>query len=117
MYVYKLQLFGGTNDWQVGWIGTSVLMMKTQIGLGVLSIPAAFDVLGLIPGVICLLAIGGITTWSNYMVGVFKMNHREVYGIDDATKLMFGPVGREIFRLGFSLCMCWHPWTRPKDAY
>lgn len=78
--------------------------MKTQIGLGVLSIPAAFDTLGLIPGVICLLLIGGITTWSNHMVGVFKLNHREVYGIDDATKLMFGPIGREILGAGFALC-------------
>ena len=32
--------------------------MKTQIGLGVLSIPAAFDTLGLIPGIISLLVIG-----------------------------------------------------------
>lgn len=27
-------------------MGTTVLMLKTQIGLGVLSIPATFDVLG-----------------------------------------------------------------------
>lgn len=79
-------------------------MMKTQIGLGVLSIPSAFNVLGLIPGVLCLLAIAIITTWSNYMVGVFKIKHPEVYGIDDASRIMFGVVGREILSAGFSLC-------------
>lgn len=78
--------------------------MKTQIGLGVLSIPSAFNVLGLIPGVLCLLAIAIITTWSNYMVGVFKIKHPEVYGIDDASRIMFGTVGREILSAGFSLC-------------
>lgn len=88
----------------MGWIGTSVLMMKTQIGLGVLSIPAAFDTLGLLPGVICLLTVAIITTWSNYIVGVFKVNHPEVYGIDDASKLMFGTIGREVLSAGFSLC-------------
>ncbi|KAF4332922.1 amino acid transporter [Fusarium beomiforme] len=93
----------GPNYRNVGWIGTSVLMMKTQIGLGVLSIPAAFNTLGLIPGVICLLLVAIITTWSNYIVGVFKVNHPEVYGIDDASKLMFGTIGREVLAAGFSL--------------
>lgn len=38
-------------------------MMKTQIGLGVLSIPLVFDTLGMIPGIIVLLGIAIITTW------------------------------------------------------
>lgn len=80
-------------------------MVKTQIGLGVLSIPAAFDTLGLIPGVICLLIVAAVTTWSNYMVGVFKINHPEIYGIDDAGKLMFGRIGREVLGAVFALCM------------
>ncbi|GMG07211.1 unnamed protein product [Aspergillus oryzae] len=61
-----------------------------NIGLGVLSIPTAFDTLGMVPGVIVLIAISCITTWSDYMVGSFKLRHREVYGIDDAGALMFG---------------------------
>jgi amino acid permease len=44
-------------------MGTAILMMKTQIGLGVLSIPLVFDTLGMIPGIIILLAIASITTW------------------------------------------------------
>ena len=81
-------------------------MMKTQIGLGVLSIPAVFDAIGLVPGVICLIAIAAITTWSDYIVGVFKLRHRSVYGIDDACGLMFGPIGRQIFGIAFCLCKC-----------
>ena len=72
-------------------------MMKTQIGIGVLSIPAAFETLGMAPGVICLLVIGAITTWSDYMVGVFKTKHPEVYNIDDVGFKLFGKVGRECF--------------------
>lgn len=78
--------------------------MKTQIGLGVLSIPLNFDVLGMIPGVICLLIIGGITTWSDYMVGAFKMNHGEVYGIDDVGQLIAGKPGRYVMAAVFVLC-------------
>lgn len=81
-----------------------MLMMKTQIGLGVLSIPAAFDTLGLIPGIISLLAIGLITLWSGYMVGVFKVRHPEVYGIEDVGWKIFGRTGREVLGLGFALC-------------
>lgn len=39
-------------------------MIKTQIGIGVLSIPGAFDILGVVPGVIILIAVAVITTWS-----------------------------------------------------
>ncbi|ODM19076.1 hypothetical protein SI65_05693 [Aspergillus cristatus] len=95
----------GPNYRNVGFLGTVALMMKTQIGLGVLSIPAAFDALGLVPGVICLCAIAGITTWSDYVIGTFKLRHREVYGIDDAGQLMFGRFGKEVF--GGVFCLYW----------
>ena len=80
------------------------LMIKTQFGLGVLSIPQVFDSLGIVPGIICVIAIAAVTTWSNYVIGTFKLNHPEVYSIDDAGNLMFGRVGREI--LGFAVCIC-----------
>ncbi|KAM0199543.1 hypothetical protein ACHAPI_003306 [Fusarium lateritium] len=93
----------GPNYRDVGWLGTSALMMKTQIGLGILSIPSAFHTLGIIPGITCLIAIAAITTWSDYVIGTFKLNHREVYGIDDAGGILFGRVGREVLGIGFAL--------------
>ena len=79
-------------------------MMKTQIGLGILSIPAVFDTLGMIPGVITLCIVALIATWTSYMVGVFKLKHPEVYGFEDAGALMFGRLGKEVFGIAFSLC-------------
>lgn len=79
-------------------------MMKTQIGLGVLSIPVAFDSLGIVPGVIVLIVIAAITTWSDYIIGVFKLKHREVYGIDDVGELLLGPIGRILLGGAFVLC-------------
>lgn len=92
------------NSYKVGWLGTVALMMKTMIGLGVLSIPSSFHTLGLIPGLVCMLAIAAITSWSNYIVGVFKLKHRSVYGIDDAGDLVFGRIGREVFAAAFVIC-------------
>lgn len=79
-------------------------MMKSQIGLGVLSIPSAFDALGIIPGIICLLTVAALTSWSDYVIGMFKLRHREIWGIDDAAGLMFGKVGQEFLGVAFVLC-------------
>jgi len=93
----------GPNYRAVGWKATTVLMLKTQIGLGVLSIPQVFHSLGLIPGVICLLVIATMTSWSNYIVGVFKLRYPDVYGIDDVGRKLFGRVGYEFFGITFAL--------------
>ncbi|RSL50128.1 hypothetical protein CEP54_012075 [Fusarium duplospermum] len=87
----------GPDYRNVGWIGSSILMMKIQIGLGVLALPAAFDSVGLIPGVVVLCLVGIIVTWTGWVVGTFKLRHPEVYGVDDAMQLMFGRVAREAF--------------------
>ena len=97
-------VFSLTQDNQVGWIGTTVLILKVQIGLGVLAIPGCFEILGLVPGIICLLVVAIIATWSTYVVGIFKVNHPEVYGVNDVGNLIFGPIGREIFGFAFILC-------------
>ncbi|KAL4911131.1 hypothetical protein BDW74DRAFT_164750 [Aspergillus multicolor] len=94
----------GPNYRNLGLIGTVILMMKTQIGLGVLAIPSAFDTLGMVPGVLCLIGIACIITWSNYMIGIFKLNHPEVYSIDDVGALLFGGIGRGILSVVFCLC-------------
>jgi len=52
--------------------------MKSQIGLGVLAIPSVFHSLGMIPGIICLIVIGALTTWTDYWIGMFKLNHPTV---------------------------------------
>ncbi|KAF5657550.1 amino acid transporter [Fusarium heterosporum] len=93
----------GPNYRSLGWIATIALMMKTQIGLGILGIPMTFHELGIVPGVMCLCAVGTITTWSDYIIGVFKRNHPEVYTIDDAGFKMFGKIGRNIFATIFLL--------------
>ncbi|KAJ5110229.1 hypothetical protein N7532_002874 [Penicillium argentinense] len=95
----------GLNYQDVGWVGTVALMMKTQFGLGVLSIPQILDSLGNITDIIYLSVIAAITTWSNYVIGTFKLKHPMVYAIDDAGDLIFGRVGREV--LGFAVCIYW----------
>ncbi|PPJ60808.1 hypothetical protein CBER1_02324 [Cercospora berteroae] len=93
----------GPNYKNVGWAGSAILMFKTQVGLGVLGLPGAFDVLGMIPGVIIILLVATMTTWAAWMVGQFKIKHPHVYGIDDVGRIIAGRVGREFFFWAFVL--------------
>ncbi|CAG8348748.1 unnamed protein product [Penicillium salamii] len=93
----------GPNYRNVGWLGTTALMMKTQIGLGVLSMPLVFATVDLIPGNILLVIMAGITTWSDYMVGVIKLHHPDVYGIDDVGRILFGRIGYELFGAAYAI--------------
>lgn len=79
-------------------------MMKTQVGLGVLAIPASFDQLGMIPGIILLCVVAVLTGWASYVIGSFKLRHPSVYGLDDAAGLMFGPVGYQVMGVVFCIC-------------
>ncbi|GAA6006488.1 uncharacterized protein JCM10292_003791 [Rhodotorula paludigena] len=96
---------GAVDYRSVGWFSTSVLMMKSQIGLGVLSIPSVFHSLGLAPGIIILIVIAILTTWTDYYIGIFKMKHPTVYSVADCGKLMFGRFGQELFGIGYWLLM------------
>ncbi|VUC22160.1 unnamed protein product [Clonostachys rosea] len=95
----------GPNYRGLGWLGTVALMMKTQIGLGVLSLPKVFDLVGMVPGVLLLCIVAATATWTSCMVGVFKFQHREVYSMDDAGRLMFGKIG--YFFFGVAFCLYW----------
>ncbi|BGP32910.1 hypothetical protein JCM10296v2_004695 [Rhodotorula toruloides] len=103
--VFGAQGDGTVNYKSVGWISTSILLMKTQIGLGVLNIPDVFHTLGLAPGVIILVVIAVLTTWTDYYIGIFKLKHPTVYSVSDCGALMFGRVGREVFGVGYWLLM------------
>ncbi|KAK4049683.1 hypothetical protein OIV83_003958 [Microbotryomycetes sp. JL201] len=86
----------GPNYTNVGWIRASVLLMKAQIGLGVLGIPQVFSTVGLVPGIILILVIAAMTTFSSVIIGHWKVNHPATHSIADVGKTMGGVVGREV---------------------
>ncbi|TIA88355.1 hypothetical protein E3P99_02639 [Wallemia hederae] len=79
-----------TNFRTTGWIRASVVMTKTQIGLGVLSIPAAMQTLGAAVGLIVLFGLALITAWSNHVSGQFKSKHPSVHSTPDTAHVLFG---------------------------
>lgn len=78
-------------------------MIKSVIGLGALAMPSILHNLGLIPGVMAMLFVGLVSWWSTRSIGLFKLNHPEVYAIDDAGAVLIGKVGRDVF--GAAYCI------------
>lgn len=59
----------------VSWLGAAILIAKFQIGLGALSLPATFDVLGFFPDILCFIVLAIIKTIAGYVCG----NARQYY--------------------------------------
>ncbi|GAA5852851.1 hypothetical protein JCM8547_004707 [Rhodosporidiobolus lusitaniae] len=104
-------VFGAQGDGKVdykavGWKSTAVLLAKAQIGLGVLSIPSVFHTLGLVPGIIILLVIAVLTTFTDWYVGgPWKRLHPTCYSVSDCGNIVFGKVGREVYGVAYFLLM------------
>lgn len=56
---------------------------------GVLAIPSVFHSLGLAPGIIILLVIGGLTTYADWYIGMFKLKHPQVCELGEKTLALF----------------------------
>lgn len=96
-------LFSGTqaevNFRGVGWKGAAVLIAKFQIGLGALSLPGTFHVLGFFPGILCFLILSSISTLAGYLCGNARLYYPHMHSIGDAARLMFGRGAEEFVGL------------------
>lgn len=86
---------GGPDYRGVSCLGAAILLAKAQFGLGVLGIPLTFSALGFFPGILTLLALCILSTWSGFVVSDFRLHHPHVYSIGDAAEFMFGKAGNE----------------------
>lgn len=78
-------------------------MVAETISMGILSLPAAFANLGLVPGIIILVGLGIIATYTGYVIGQFKCRYPQISSVADAGEILLGPFGRELFFIGHML--------------
>ncbi|QPK66786.1 hypothetical protein CNBG_10000 [Cryptococcus deuterogattii R265] len=95
----------GPNYRNLGFSRAVVLQIKSQIGLGVLGLPATFGIVGMIPGIILIIVMAAIITWTNYTIGTFKRNHPHVYSVGDAAGVLLGRIGKEVIGVAYLLQM------------
>ncbi|AFR96003.2 neutral amino acid transporter [Cryptococcus neoformans C23] len=96
---------GQVNYRSVGMLKSVVLMIKLTIALGVLAMPQVLLDVGAVPGVIIIIAVALLTTWSGLVIGQFKRNHPEVYSMDGVGYVLAGKWGREFFSFVYPLFM------------
>ena len=75
-------------------------MLAENVSLGVLALPQALAILGLVPGLLCIMFLGLIATYTGWILGEFKLAHPSVHSYADCGQLMSGPVLREVFAVG-----------------
>lgn len=74
-----------------------MVMVAETISLGILSLPMAMSTLGIIPGLILLVVLGVMATYSGYVIGQFKTAYPHIHSWADAGELLLGKFGREFF--------------------
>lgn len=55
---------GGKNYRTVGRWMSGVILITNQVGIGILSLPAALQTLGLVPGIIAIIGLGLLSTYT-----------------------------------------------------
>jgi amino acid permease len=75
-------------------------MLAENVSLGVLALPQALAVLGLLPGVLCICLLGITATYTGYLIGEFKLAHPSVQSYADCGFMIAGPLGREVLVIG-----------------
>jgi amino acid permease len=78
--------------WQCG-----MIMIAETISLGILSLPSAVAVLGLVPAIILIVGLGILATYTGYVIGQFKLRYPQVHSMGDAGELLFHPLGLSRF--------------------
>ncbi|KAJ5827759.1 hypothetical protein N7447_004522 [Penicillium robsamsonii] len=93
--------FGDENQTGVkyktmAWWQAGMIMIAETISLGILALPKALAVLGLVPGILTILGVGIISTYTAYTIGQFKCRHVQVHSMADAGDLLMGRLGRSV---------------------
>ncbi|TFK57393.1 hypothetical protein OE88DRAFT_130401 [Heliocybe sulcata] len=89
------------------WQFVALLMIAEIVSNGMLALPSALAVVGIVPAVILIVFLGMFALFTAKLLIDFKLNHPEVHNMGDAGYILFGPIGREVLSAGtiiFAIC-------------
>ena len=78
------------------WWQCSLLMIAETISLGILSLPSVMATVGLVPGIVMLVVLGIIASYTGFVFGQFKQAFPHVANMADAGEVLMGAFGREL---------------------
>ncbi|CAO1613365.1 unnamed protein product [Sympodiomycopsis kandeliae] len=80
---------GDVNFKNLSWPQAAVLVAKIQMGIGIIGIPATFSTLGFVPGLISLLTLSVICTYTGVCCGQIRLLHPEVHSPAELGTILF----------------------------
>ncbi|KAH8100591.1 transmembrane amino acid transporter protein-domain-containing protein [Cristinia sonorae] len=103
--INAMDVFGDEKDHDIqyktlSWQFVSLLMIAEIVSNGMLSLPNAMAVVGIVPALILTVFLGIFGLFTAKLLIDFKVNHPEVHNMGDAGYILFGPIGREILSAG-----------------
>jgi amino acid permease len=87
---------GGVEYKSMLWWQAGMVMVAETISLGILSLPRAMADLGIVPGLILLICLGAMASYSGFVIGQFKLRHPHIHSFACAGDVLFGKWGRRI---------------------
>jgi amino acid permease len=75
------------------WWQAAITMIAETISLGILSLPSVLAAVGIVGGLILLIGLGIIATYTGYVIGQFKLAYPHVHNMADAGEVLFEPIG------------------------
>ncbi|RAH67892.1 uncharacterized protein BO66DRAFT_456097 [Aspergillus aculeatinus CBS 121060] len=86
---------------RLGWKRLTIVLIVQSIALGSLSLPAAFETLGMVAGVILTLGLGVIAIYASYILGLVKLKYPHLPHIVDFGRLLMGSIGDKVLAVAF----------------
>lgn len=77
-----------------------LLMVAETISLGILALPHALSILGLVPGVFFLVVFGALATYTGFVIGQLRLRHEHIHSTADAGEMLLGRLGKEVVMAG-----------------
>ncbi|OAA70436.1 Amino acid transporter, transmembrane [Cordyceps fumosorosea ARSEF 2679] len=93
----KLAASGNAHFHRLGWKRLAIVTIVEAVALGALSLPKAYDTLGMFPGVFLTITLGLIAIFTSYIVGQVKLKYPDAASYADAGRLLLGRFGYELF--------------------
>ncbi|KAJ9609013.1 hypothetical protein H2200_006784 [Cladophialophora chaetospira] len=91
---------GGVEYKSMAWWQAGMVMVAETISLGILSLPKAMSDVGVIPGLMLLLCLGAMASYTGFVIGQFKLRYPHIHSFGCAGEILFGIWGKRILGWG-----------------
>jgi amino acid permease len=99
------RLTGSAGTKKLNTTQTVIIFMTNEIGIGILSLPAALNTLGFFPGIVAIIGMGMLSLYTAYNLIQYWRKYPYMLNIVDYGRVLGGPWLEAVFAIGFLINM------------